>query len=140
MRNIRSIVAALIVLATATGVASAKQVWESHIYFHNKSDAWVWVTAYTGDHIGFDSRKFVPIPGKAIGAWCVAPGAYDQHGVTAHIYEVRAEVTRNSNCRHPVMLNELRGFPYATTGDFTKNTMTYYIHGSNGRYVYNNTP
>jgi len=140
--NIKSaLVVVCALLALLTGTASARH-FESHIYFQNNSDAFVWVTVYTTDHTGFDGRKFVPLPGKAIGAWCVAPGKYDQHGVTARIYEVRAEISRDGCQRLPVLVNELRGFPYDLPdgGGPVSNVMTYYVHGRNGNYVYNNNP
>jgi len=108
--------------------------YESHIYFQNNSDAYVWVTAY--------ERNTDIIPGqmgKTVGAWCVAPGKYDQHGVTARVNEVRAEVSAGG-CQRTVVLNELRGFPYGEHDGLTSHTMTYYVHGKSGHYAYNNNP
>jgi hypothetical protein len=133
----RALAATILLAAAGFAAAPAAQADESHVYFHNKSDAWVWVTVYKG--LGMiDGRALsVPSPARIYGAYCVAPGAYDQHGLRTAIYEVRAEVTHHG-CSHPVMLDQLRGFPYGN--GHASNVMTYYVHGKNGHYVYNNTP
>jgi hypothetical protein len=124
----------LCILATPI-VGVAEPIFESHVYFDNTSDASVWVTAYSQSEC---EKTMSGRPscnrGGSEGAWCVAPGKYDQHGLRAHIYEVRAEVSQAGCQRHPVALNQLRGFPYS----YYKSTMTYYVHGKNGQYVYGN--
>jgi hypothetical protein len=77
--------------------------------------------------------------GKTVGAWCVAPGQPDQHGVSARVNEVRAEVSKDG-CQRHVVLNQLRGFPYGEHDGQLSHTMTYYIHGKNGTYVFSNIP
>jgi hypothetical protein len=133
--NVKSAIAATLAAAfLLAGVATAGRRYESHIYFENKSDAFVWVTAY--------ERNTDIIPGqmgKTVGAWCVAPGQPDRHGVSARVNEVRAEVSAGG-CQRHVALNQLRGFPYGEHDGQFSHTMTYYIHGKNGTYVYSNTP
>ena len=133
MKRILGIVA-LIVIGAAFAGQTARADSESHVYFENQSDAWVWVTAYSGT-TGGGSVPVISV-GKAEGAWCVPPGAFDKHGLRVAIYEVRAEVSARGCQQHPVLLNQLRGFPYAHAGS---KTMTYYIHGAKGHgYTYGN--
>jgi hypothetical protein len=127
--NFKSALVAFCALLTlATGVASARR-FESHIYFQNKSDAHVWVTAYTMDH-------------RALSPWCIDPGKYDKHGVFQRILEVRAEVSRVGCYRTPVLLNELRAYPHdLPAGDGTVfHVLQYYVQSTNGTYVYNAYP
>jgi hypothetical protein len=121
---------ALVVVAAAAAPALARSPKESHVYFKNNTNSYVWVTAYDGNYsLGTKPQ---------LGAWCVGPHKYDQHGLNAEVGEVRAEVSTAGCQRHPVLLNELRGFPFHTGYD--SNTMTYYVHYTGGKYVYNNTP
>jgi hypothetical protein len=144
-RFLRAGAIAAFVFAMA-GRAALAHTFEGHVWLQNKSDAYVWVTAYTGDHMEMAPTRWVPIPGKAVGAWCVAPGAFDKHGLRAHLYEVRVEVSAHGCQRNPVLLNQMRGFPYDIPPNLpdprshVSLTMTYYVHGKNGQYVFNNTP
>ena len=136
MKRIFGIIA-LVMLAAAFAGRPALAGREAHIYFRNNTDAWVWVTAYShGVYTTYPSPMV--FPGGPAGAWCVGPHQYDQHGLRISIYEVRAEVSEKGCQRHPVLLNELRGFHMDKNTDIGR--MTYYIHFQNGRYVYNNTP
>jgi len=124
------VTALLVAAGSASSAARADTPNESHVYFKNDTSAYVWVTAYDGNY------RLATKP--QLGAWCVGPHAYDQHGLHAEVGEVRAEVSA-TGCQHdPVLLNELRGFPFHTGHE--KNTMTYYVHYTDGKYVYNNTP
>jgi hypothetical protein len=122
----RPALAALLLTAAVLAAAGPVQAAESHVYVQNKSDAWVWVTAYTG----------TAAARKNAGAWCVIPGILDRHGLRADVSEVRAEVTQ-SGCKHPVMLDQRRSFP---SGAGPSNTMTYYIRGAKGAYVFDVSP
>lgn len=114
---------AAIVLASTLPAGAANYV-NNVVVLVNKSDAWVWVTAY---------NRWGEINGRA---YCVAPGGTGSYGHgSTYLYEVRVEVT-HQNCSHPVYLDQRRGYPYG----HDSMTYTYYVHGSNGRYVYNNTP
>jgi hypothetical protein len=101
-----------------TGVPAGAREDQSHVYVDNSTpDAWVWVTAYT--------RTF----SKSAGAWCVAPGEQDRHGLKADVAEVRVEVT-HKNCAHPVILDQRAGFPKDAL------TMQYHVRGSKGQYTF----
>ena len=135
---LRSISCVLVLtLALAGSLSERALAAESHIYFDNQSDAAVWVTAYPGSICGGTVFGSGCAGTKDAVAWCVGPHSFDKHGIANSIYEVRAEVTK-PGCHHPVMLDQKRGFPFANGK--SSNTMTYYIHGSNGKYVFNNTP
>ena len=137
LRSISSALALSLLIAGAWCVPASAM--ESHVYVDNKSDAAVWITAYPKRMCAQVALStHVPCAGGGPEvAWCVAPHTFDKRGFVNYIYEVRAEVT-HPGCRHPVMLDQTRGFPF---GNGQKsNTMTYYIHGSNGKYVFNNTP
>jgi len=92
-------IAALLLLAMAFAIpVPASAYGKSFIRIRNETDKYVWVTVY--------SR-----PGglytKTVGAWCIAPKAYDDHGVTAEIKEVRAEVSAGGCQHNPVLLNQV---------------------------------
>lgn len=85
-------------------------------------DAFAWMTVYA--HAGSGIIK----------AFCVDPGQLTREGIPSSAYEVRAEVMTGS-CRGQKVLDQLRGYPSGSG-----HTYRYYIHGSHGRYSYNNTP
>jgi hypothetical protein len=131
--NLKSAIAAtLAVLFLLTGVATAGRTYESHVYVHNTTDAYVWVTAY-----GMAENFLQPnSPGKSKGAWCIPPGKYDQHGLKTELYEIRVEVSAAGCQREPVLFNEMRGFPRDyVKGDHISRTMTYYVAGTKGKYT-----
>lgn len=120
------LLALIITLASTGGLpAGAKTPAPTNIVvMENNSDAWVWVAAYD-------------IRGQNNGsAYCVGPGKREsyRHG-PPYVYEVRVEVM-HQGCSHPVYLDQRLGYPYG----YNVTTVTYYVHGKNGRYVYNKTP
>ncbi|HEY5258432.1 MAG TPA: hypothetical protein VIJ12_08650 [Candidatus Baltobacteraceae bacterium] len=116
---------AAFVLTSSTGFAAGS---ESHIYTNNKSDSWVWITVYQ-DTSGGPQWGGYSSNEKNIGAWCVAPGQFDKHGVHADIYSVRAEVTY-SGCSHPVRADLRQSF------DRHYYVGVYTLTGSNGHYEF----
>jgi predicted GNAT superfamily acetyltransferase len=116
--------AALVLTYGVRSSASAQNHVSNIAVMHNKSDAWVWVTAY---------NRWGEILGRA---FCVNPGQRIQYGYTvSYVYEVRVEVT-HSGCSHPVYLDQRRGYPYG----YGEMTYTYYVKGTNGNYTFNETP
>jgi len=90
--------------------------WEADIYTHNPSDAYAWVTAYSGSfHSGVQ------------GAWCVPPGKYDKHGLSALVRYVFIEVSQGRCQGHIIAKNEL-GVNNRT------NVHEYRVTGSAGNY------
>lgn len=90
----RLIAASLLLALTFVTAGAADAYGKSFIRIRNETDKYVWVTVYS---------KPSGIYTKTVGAWCIAPGAYDDHGVTAEIKEVRAEVSAGG-CQHTPML------------------------------------
>lgn len=70
-----------------------------------------------------------------IGAFCVSPRETTTLPLSSSAYEVRAEVTAEKNCKGHRWIDQLRGYPSGSG-----HTYGYYIHGSGGHYVYDNTP
>jgi hypothetical protein len=119
-------------LGTALAIKPDEDYYSySKVYFTNKTDAYVWVTAYEAKQTrrGWDA-------GSAAGAWCVPPGKDDYHGLHTRLYEVRVEVSNGTCQRPPVMFNGLRGYPAKDR----LATWHYYVHGSKGHYTYNEIP
>jgi hypothetical protein len=105
--------------------------YESHVYFHNETSAWVWVTVY---RFHFDPGTAEEgVPGKPQGAWCVAPGKSDQHGLRTRIDYVRVEISVQGCQRLPVQLNHVYDFP--TKGKDASSTGNYYVRGTDGHYL-----
>lgn len=94
----KQLIAALLVLAMAFAIPTPASAYgKSFIRIRNETTNYVWVTVYS---------KPVGLYVKTVGAWCIAPKAYDDHGVTAEIKEVRAEVSA-AGCQHlPVLLDK----------------------------------
>ena len=91
----KRLIAALVLLAMPFAMAAPAVAYgKSFIRIKNETDKFVWVTVYSRP-----SGLYT----KTVGAWCIAPGAYDDHGVTAEIKEVRAEVSAGG-CQHTPML------------------------------------
>jgi hypothetical protein len=97
----RSIALLAVAFALALPPAAQAGPGESHVYTHNTTDNWVWITAYEPKPGSYDEINR--------GAWCVHPHSYDKHGLHAHIRRVRAEVTVR-NCAHPVVADLWTGF------------------------------
>jgi len=99
MRNaLRNSVAALLLLAMAfAAVAPANATDKSYIRIKNDTDKYVWVTVYS---------KPSGLYSKQEGAWCIAPGAPDDHGLSAVIKEVRVEVSAGGCQRTPMVLDK----------------------------------
>jgi hypothetical protein len=129
MRHVLPVLFAGFVLASATlfpAGASTDNIERAFVYTWNQSEGSVWVTAYGVDgHVGpsafFQSAAtaFQTIGmvlgagqtrGSIQGAWCVAPNASDKHGLTAGIFEVRAQVYLSPNCRGTQALDEVLSF------------------------------
>jgi len=90
----RSIVALLLLAMTFATAGPAYAYGKSFIRIKNETDKYVWVTVYS---------KPSGLYTKTVGAWCIAPNTYDDHGVTAEIKEVRTEVSA-VGCQHLPML------------------------------------
>lgn len=109
--------------ALPTGASAQNRVLNTMV-FHNKSDAWVWVTGY---------GRWGDILGKP---FCINPGVRAQYAFTGtYVYEVRAEVARQG-CSHPLYADWRRGYPYGQN----EVTYTYYVKGTNGHYTYDEQP
>jgi hypothetical protein len=107
---------AIVALAVTLGFPGAARATDGHIYTHNKSYAYVWVTAYVWAPMGTT---------KIAGAWCVSPGTFDKHGLRdVKVMHVRFEVSRGGCQREPQLLNVTRDFP--VTGE----VWTYVVSGS----------
>jgi hypothetical protein len=111
----------LTLLVGSFGHVSAGSL-ESHIYTENRTDVWVWVTAYA---------VYGVMASKIEGAWCVGPRSFDRHGLHASIREVRFEVTKNHGCAHPVLHDER---VFGPPSNVTSSTNTYYVDYQGGRY------
>jgi hypothetical protein len=96
-------------------VAQPALAGETHIYTNNTSDAFAWITVYQGS---FHSA--------VRGAWCVPPGKYDKHGVSATIFETYVEVSQGGCQRHNLLARDV----------FVKRYGKFELHvsGSNGSY------
>jgi hypothetical protein len=102
---------------------------ESHIWTENRTDVWVWVTAY---------NVFGPLVSEIKGAWCVGPHSFDKHGLHSAIREVRFEVTKNHGCAHPVLLDKT---VFGPPSNVTISQHTYYVDNKpGGGYVINGAP
>jgi hypothetical protein len=109
-----------VTFATRTALAA-----ESHIYTDNKSDAYAWITAYPGaSHSG------------ALGAWCVPPGKYDQHGLTTHVTDVQIEVS-STGCQHNPIILKTFLLTHLTKPGLVRNEFT--VTGAKGRYIFART-
>jgi hypothetical protein len=116
----------VLLVGSASGVSAGSL--ESHIWTENRTDVWVWVTAY---------NVFGPGVSKIEGAWCVGPHAFDKHGLHAAIREVRFEVTHHG-CSHPVLLDKT---VFGPPSNVTKSQHTYYVDNKpGGGYVINGAP
>jgi hypothetical protein len=94
----RRLVAASLLLAMIFATAGPASAYgKSFIRIKNETDKYVWVTVYS---------RPSGIYTKTVGAWCIAPGANDDHGVTAEIKEVRAEVSTGGCQREPRILDK----------------------------------
>jgi len=123
-RLVIALCAALVLAFAAPTPAPAANTVLNTMVFHNKSDAWVWVTGY---------NRWGEILGKP---FCINPGVKAQYTFTGfYVYEVRAEVARQG-CSHPLYADWRRGYPYGQ-GEVT---YTYYLKGTNGRYTYDEQP
>jgi hypothetical protein len=109
-------VAAMCALFSAFAPTPAS-AWSAHIYTHNTSDAYAWVTAYSGSfHSGVQ------------GAWCVPPGKYDKHGLSALVRYVYIEVSQGRCQGHIIAKEELDTRNKA-------NVQEYRVTGHSGQYV-----
>lgn len=119
----------LICTACTVGIAHARGD-QSHIYTHNQSDTGVWVTVYSGQReytdVSHGQYRFVY---TNRGAWCVGPGKTDEHGLSAQILHVRFEITKTTNCAHPVLIDNTQ--EYAPDA-FEEH---YQVGGSKGTYT-----
>ncbi len=99
----------------------------------NRSDAWAWITVYSGARSGI------------MHSFCLAPGQHAElpssgivvvitptgpHPARRPPYEIRAEVTKR-NCAHPVMLDATLGYDGNTP---------FFVHGLYGHYAFRHTP
>ena len=136
--TVLAVFAAMVLFGLDANAQTVRHPMESHIYVENKSDAFAWITAYTPAGC-FLSRATVDLRTCQLEhiakAWCVSPGAFVKTGIANAIYQVRAEVTIRG-CSPAVKLDRTLGFPMNPG----VNVMTYYVHGSNGKYTFNNTP
>jgi hypothetical protein len=88
-----------IAVAQMFAPAPASATDESFVMVYNGSDAYAWVTAY-----------YTLFVSKQMGAWCVAPGEEDTHGLRSAIMEVRIEVSAGGCQRSPHLANRLMFF------------------------------
>ena len=121
MKRLFYVVAALAVILAPVLPVRAEENPESHIVIFNRSDAWVWITAYDA----LDKAE------HNAGAWCVGPNSNDQHGLATPVIAVRAEVT-SRDCRHPVRADLRRPFPH----NGNRMTNTYRLTELRGRYFF----
>ena len=126
-RILISAVALCLLMVGAFGSVSAGSL-ESHIYTDNRTDVWVWVTAY---------NVFGPAVSKIEGAWCVAPHSFDKHGLHEAIREVRFEVTKNHRCGHPVLMDKT---VFGPPSNVTISTATYILNRSGSGFVIDGAP
>ena len=117
MTRLRTFAAiAIVALAMSLGLSGVAKATEGHIYTRNRSNAYVWVTAYVWAPFGAT---------KIAGAWCVRPGEYDQHGLRdVKVLHVRFELSHFGCQNEPLYLNVIRSFPvsgevwtYVVSGD-----------------------
>ena len=122
MKYMMTALCALLLGAFGAGTASAA---ESHIYTDNKRDAYAWITVYPGaSHSG------------ALGAWCVPPGKYDQHGLTTHVTDVQIEVS-STGCQHNPIILKTFLLTHLTKPGLVRNEFT--VTGAKGRYFFART-
>lgn len=122
LRSAAAILAACSILAIARPASALPADTVNVVEVANQSlDGYAWMTVYR--HAGSGIIK----------AFCVAPLQIAREGISSSAYEVRAEVMTGS-CTGPKVLDALRGYPGGAG-----HTYRYYIHGSNGHYVYDNT-
>jgi hypothetical protein len=122
MKYLLMALCALVLSAFGAGTASAA---ESHIYTDNKSDAFAWITVYPGaSHSG------------ALGAWCVPPGKYDQHGLTTYVTDVQVEIS-HKGCQHNPVILKTTALTHLSRGGYLKNEFT--VRGAGGRYFFTRT-
>ena len=121
---LRKLLLTLFVAGAMCTAASASGGWRNHVIFTNKTpDAWVWVTMYAPS-------------GQNLGTMCVGPQKTETRVSDDYsTYEVRAEVTQGAGCSGHRWIDRLRGYPKGAG-----NSYHYYVHGSNGKYDYNETP
>jgi hypothetical protein len=86
---------------TAAAASNAYPI-EAHIYTHNASDAFVWIS----------------VDSTARGGWCVAPRGRNQHSLETIPAEVRAEFFKAA-CKHGQRLHD-QALPFPKTGGFTE--------------------
>jgi len=86
-----------LILIVGLATTTSRAAGETHIYVHNETDAYVWITAYEGSyHTG------------GAHAWCVSPHSTDRHGVAVYIFDVRAEISTGGCQRNPILLDVTR--------------------------------
>ena len=126
-RFLTSAILLCVLVAAAFGNVSAGSL-ESHIYTDNRTDVWVWVTAY---------NVFGPLVSEIKGAWCVGPHSFDKHGLRSAIREVRFEVTKNHGCAHPVLMDKT---VFGPASNVRISTATYILDHSGNGFVIHGAP
>jgi len=123
-RLLVALCAALVLAYAAPAAAPAANTVLNTMVLNNKSDAWVWVTAY---------NRWGEILGKP---FCINPRMVGRYTFSMfYVYEVRAEIAR-AGCSHPLYADWRRGYPYG----HNEVTYTYYVKGENGHYTYDEQP
>ena len=129
MRIRRFLIAlALLVAVGASTVPASADNWIVDIKIQNISDAWAWITIYSG-------------PGRGImTSGCVNPQSdrtfqidtqtYNPSSPITMPYEVRAEIT-HKGCAHPVYVDKTLGWARG---------IGLYVRGKNGGYSFWHTP
>jgi hypothetical protein len=121
------LIAAVVLASVTQSSASTDGKTRAFVYTNNTSNQYAWVSAYGSEQtikedIVKDGAKVVSAIGTTLniggtistdtvqGAWCVAPGALDKHGLTAVIHTIRIELKDNCSADYKEVFNQTIAF------------------------------
>lgn len=125
MRIRHLLVALVLSIATgATAIAAAPDHWVVDIKIQNVSDAWAWVTVYSGAGRGIMTAGCVD-PRSEHTFW-IDTQTFNPSSPITMPYEVRAEIT-HAGCNKPVYVDKTLGWARG---------MPYFVRGERGNYSF----